>query len=157
MSQQVHFNESELILPAEVPRVLHDRCRITVPLRLQERRIYLYMEVKQSAAAQFLAWADVVAYKGGSPVGNFPAKLADFTGVTPGRSVSTLFNAGGSPVGDSLVLRLAQPFDPNVTSVVVQPLRVNGQFDQLAFSLNGLSGTNLTGFRAYLACLSTQY
>ena len=68
MSQQSHFIENEIILPAEVPAVLRDRLKVTVPISLAERRIYLYVEVAQSAAAEFLLWGTVIAKRGGSPV-----------------------------------------------------------------------------------------
>lgn len=159
MSQQSIFSEDEIILPATVPLQLRESLKLTLPLSLPERRLYLYVEVRQSAAAEFFMWGEVQLTKGNVPVGKFPAKLASFSGAPApvNKSVSTLFNAGGSPVGDSIVLTLAQPFDAAVTSVVIQPLRVNVECDKVVFSMEGLRGTNLTGFRAYLACNSTRY
>lgn len=152
-----HWTADEVIAAGVVPTLQNDALRLAVPLGLPERRIYLYLEVAQSVAAQFDLMAEVEAFNGGRPVARWPAHLADFTGVTRYKSVASLFNAGGSPVGDSCVLRLAAPFVATITSAVLQPLRVNGEFDEIKFSIRGLSGTNLTGWRAFLGCLSTRY
>jgi len=161
MSEQlVHWIDEEFVLPSgsNVPPVMHDRLRLAVPLSLQERRIYLYMEVCQDVTSPFLLNAEITLKNGGRPVGHLPAKIADFaSGPTQNKSVATLFSVGGAPVGDSCVLRLANPFVAAVTSVVIQPLRVNGAFDEISFTVRGLSGAGNTGFRAYLACLSTKY
>lgn len=156
MSQQVHWNEGEIILPAEVPRQ-GELIAFAVPIALMERRLYLYMEVAQSATAPFQLRAGVVGMKGGRPVAEIPANIADLSTTPQSRSVGTLFNAGGSPVGDSYVLRFAQPFVSGINSVTIQPLRINAEIDRLTFRVFGLTGQNLTGFRAFLGCLSTKY
>ena len=134
-----------------------DALNLSVPIKLPERRIYLYIEVAQSVAGAFRFDANVVGFAGGVPVASMPANMADFTGSSPNQSVATIFNAGGSPVGDSLVIRLAQPFVAAITSAVIQPVRINAEVDRLILSVRGLSGANITGWRAYLACLSTKF
>lgn len=138
-----------------------DALRISVPPQLQERRIYLYLEVKQSAAAEYQLDGKIYARYSAAPVAIFPAQIADFTTSAPpdtiNQSYASLLNAGGSPVGDSCVLRLAQPFNVSITSVVLQPLRFNGLIDEIVFSIDALRGSNLQGWRAFLGCLSTKY
>ena len=132
--------------------------KLQVPRWLPERRIYLYVEVGQSLAAGFRMDAVVVGLNAGRPIVELPANIADFTApVVATQSIATAFNAGGSPVGDSLVIRLATPFVAGVNSAVIQPVRINAEIDELHFSLRGLAGSNITGWRAYLACISTKF
>jgi hypothetical protein len=148
-----HFADTEIISPSAFS-VRKDLLRLPVPLQLTERRIYVYLEV--IVATTYVCEAKVVAYRAGRPVGEFPATIADFTGLTNiNQSVASLFNAGGSPVGDSLVLRLAGAFVSANQSIVIQPLRLNAEIDELRFGL--FSGAGPTGYRAYLACLSTRF
>lgn len=131
---------------------------VKVPLQLTERRIYLYTEVLQSASAPFRLKANVIPRVSGIPMGNgLPADLGDLTGATEGGDFRSLFNGGGSPVGDSLVLRFIAPFQSSVASVVLQPFRFNAAIDEVVFSVEEFTGANITNFRAYLAVISTQY
>lgn len=131
---------------------------VKVPLQLTERRIYLYTEVLQSASAAFRMKASVIPRVSGIPMGRgLPADLGDLTAATEGDDFSSLFNGGGSPVGDSLVLRFIVPFVAGVNSVVLQPFRFNAAIDELIFSIDEFTGTNITNFRAYLAVISTKY
>jgi hypothetical protein len=150
------FTEKELISAAALFSV-GPVFKLAVPAWLPERRIYLYLEAKLSAAAAYNIFFRIRVYYAGRPVGDFPARICDFTGQTPPQSVASIFNAGGSPVGDSLVLRLAQPFDATVTAVVIQPLRINAQIDEIELCVDGQGGATLTGARAYLGVLSTLY
>lgn len=131
---------------------------VKVPLQLTERRIYLYTEVLQSAATPFRMKANVIPRQSGIPMGSgLPADLGDLTGATEGDDFSSLFNGGGSPVGDSLVLRFINPFQASVPSVVLQPFRFNAAIDEVVFSIDEFTGANITNFRAYLAVISTKY
>jgi len=151
------FTEAEIISSTEL-KGKRDALKINVPRQLTERRIYTYLEVLQSSADEFRFVGKVIPKLEGKPIGNgLPANLADFTGATPGQSVASLFNAGGSPVGDSLVLRLAQPFVVGANSVTLQPFRINAEIDEIVFDLESLRGSNLTKWRVYLACVSTKY
>ena len=153
------FQFNEKISVAAVTTAISDlsAIQLAVPRWLPERRIYLYVEVGQSAAAGFRMDASVIGLNGGKPIISLPANIADFSGLTVNQSVATAFNAGGSPVGDSLVIRLANAFVAGVNSAVIQPVRINAEVDTLVFSLKSLSGTNITGWRAYLACISTKF
>ena len=149
------YQFKELILPnVLVSGPVFD---LAVPLWLPERRIYLYLEAALTAAAPFQLYTRIKTFLDGHPKGDFPAYIGDFTGQVVNQSVASMFNAGGSPVGDSLVLRLAQPFDVTVPSVVVQPLRINAAIDRLQLHIDARGGSTLAGFRAYLGVLSTQY
>jgi hypothetical protein len=151
------FREKISAVAVTTPISDPDSVRLAVPRWLPERRIYLYVEVGQSAAAGFRLDASVIGLNQGRPIIALPANIADFTALTANQSVATAFNAGGSPVGDSLVIRLANPFVAGVNSAVIQPVRINAEVDEITFSLRSLSGTNITGWRAYLACLSTKF
>jgi hypothetical protein len=151
------FREKISVAAVVTPISDTDAIRLAVPRWLPERRIYLYVEVGQSAAAGFRFDATVAGFNQGRPIIALPANIADFSGLTANQSVATAFNAGGSPVGDSLVVRLSNPFVPGVNSAVIQPVRVNAEIDEIILSLKNLSGTNITGWRAYLACLSTKF
>jgi len=155
-SQISDFQFNEKISYVTVSGILSDLNAITVavPRWLQERRIYLYIEVLTSSTFRFDA--NVLGYNNGKAIISLPASIADFP-VTANQSVATAFNAGGSPVGDSLVIRLAAPFVANINSAVIQPVRINGEIDNLVLSIKGLSGTGITAWRGYLACISTKF
>jgi hypothetical protein len=151
------FQKKEIISPASIPTKNGKLLEVDVPLSLPERRIYIYLETSPSSATACLIDAVVRAYRNGRPVGVFPCMVADFTAQSPNESSTNLFNSGGSPVGDSLVLKLAQPFDAAVVSVVIQPLRINAEVDKVALELSSVRGATVTGLRAFLGVLSTKY
>ena len=134
-------------------------CSINVPRGLVERRIYLYVEVTQSTPGPFILGGVVRLLNESTPVAIFPAAIGDFTGLTINQSIASILSGGGSPVGDSLVVRLAQPF--SVPAITLQPLRVNAECNRIEFGFESVyhdSGTfPITGWRAFLACLSTKY
>src|SRR5207237_3183145 len=124
------------------------------------RRVYLYLEVKQSSAASYIMSMVLEGYFDHHLVAKFPATIGDIAALTTNQSIGSLLNGGGSPVGDSYVLRLNNPFDTSasgIQSAVLQPLRFNAELNRLSLKLTGASGANLTGWRAFLACLSTRY
>lgn len=150
----------EVVRPSEVPRRMSGVLEMDVPFHLTERRVFAYVEVKQSAAASYIFSAEIDCKFNGAVVGRLPLVIGDITALTTNQSLPCLFNAGGSPVGDTLVLRLNNPFDTTATgiqSAVLQPLRFNAEINKLVFNINGAEGANLVGWRAYLACLSTRY
>lgn len=149
------YGEDELILPARLPS-LGTLCAFAIPRNLTERRIYLFLDLISGAGVAWNLDSTVVLEDSGRIVAELPARVSDFTGVVPNQSRGTLFNAGGSPVGDSLVLKIAQPFDVALPSVVIQPTRINCVATKIYVRLNRLDGNAVTGFRSYLACLSTE-
>ena len=131
---------------------------IPVPIYLPERRIFLYQEVQQSGTASFAMNGVIETFLGGQPKGKYPARLADISAdSSANQSIPTLFNGGGSPVGDSLVVELCQPFTVDTQAVTLQPLRINAQIDLIRFRLVSIAGSSLLGWRVYLAALCTKY
>ena len=157
MSAISEFHRQEIISPTNTPwvgTILSTPCNPN----LTERRIYLYVEVKQSGGGAFSLLGNVSIHNNNTLIGTFPASIADFTLLTPTQSVESICNGGGSPVGDSIVLRLAQQF--TVPSVTIQPLRVNGEIDEVRYNITSVyapSASAVVGFRAYLGILSTRY
>ncbi len=157
MSQVSIWQPKERVESALVPQpgVALD---LNVFYPLLERRIYLYLEVAStSPAAGYILEAKIIASKNGTPVATYPASIADFTGLSVVPGVGSLFNAGGSPVGDCYTHRLGTLTNSTVTSAVLQPLRVNMDIDHLQLKFDGFFGTTITGWRAFLGCLSTKY
>lgn len=152
------FEETEYIDIANPPFVNQQPTgSLSVPIWLPERRIYFYLEAQLSVAGAFSLFMGLKLLHQGQLVGILPCKLADFTALTPNQSVSRLFNSGGSPVGDSAVLTLAQPFTSTITTVTVQPLRVNATIDKIVPQVMGVSKGVMTGWRYWLGVLSTAY
>jgi len=150
--------KKELLEPTTPPIVRRDVIKLSVARSLQERRIYLYLEVLLSAGSAYLLECNVVLKRQGNIIGRIPATIADFTNQTPNQSVESYFNSGGSPVGDSMSIRLAQPFT-STKSVVVQPIRVNAEVDEVTLDVVNViafGNTVFTGWRAFLACLSAK-
>lgn len=156
-----HWVDKELIKATEKPASARNVLEISVAEQLPERRIFAYIEVKgpNGTTDQWILTAEIVAFKNGVPVGVFPVAFGKIDTSTLNASLPSLLNAGGSVVGDSLVLRLANPFDATngPFTATMQPLRINAEIDKLALSLTGSSGASITGWRGYLACLSTKF
>jgi hypothetical protein len=154
------FTSDELVRPSEIP-TSGKALEIDVPFSLTERRVYTYIEVKQSpSAATYIIAFEILATFDGHIVGKFPLIIGDIASLTTNKSLPSLFNAGGSPVGDSLVIRLNNPFDTSSTGIqaaVLQPLRFNGECNKLTLRLLAANGANVIGWRAYFACLSTRF
>lgn len=128
---------------------------VSVDTNLTERRIYLFVDT--ISTGDFILLASVLAKDNqGNVIADFDASLYNNpNGTLPlQRSVGSLFSAGGSAVGDSYVLDLAQPFSSALPQVVLQPLRVNLSIATLSFRIDGVVGL-ISGFRAWLGCLST--
>lgn len=129
---------------------------VVVPAGNMERRIYLFVDTKSTD--DFIMEAVVTIWKSGSQIGEFPAGLCSFANGTiqAAQPVLNFFATGGSAVGDSLVLQLNAPYDATLPTVVCQPLRINADIDRVKFDVPDFAG-KLTGYRAALCCLSTQY
>jgi len=157
-----HYADDEKILPSSKPNI-GPLFRINTARQLPERRIYSYLEVKgpNGTTDQWALFAEIKAKLNGVPAGAFPVCIGNIQTTTTGqnKSLPSLFNAGGSAVGDSLAIRIANPFDttngPFVA--VIQPLRINAEIDELEFNVLSFWGSTIVGYRAYLACLSTRY
>lgn len=156
--QSSEWKDTEVIQqtnPVWGPSVL----KLPVPISKTERRIYLYAEV---IAGSY--WWLTLTLEGRTSSGetkfSIPSSLASIgTATAPwggmNKSVPSLLNGGGAPVGDSLVLQLANPWAVDTVSAVCQPLRMNAEVDELVLIAAPELGSVITGFRAYLGCLSS--
>lgn len=129
---------------------------IPVSLALTERRIFAYVEIAQAAPSAYELYGTVELVNSSRSVGVFPLEFSGNAGTNPNKSLCCAFNAGGSPVGDSWVLRLASAFDVNFPSIVLQPLRLTGEIDRIKLTVNRVIGA-YTGIRTFIACISTKY
>ena len=120
------FMDGEVILPSSTA-ALPDAIKLSVPSQMSERRIYLYVEVKMSTTNWFNLDGEIVCKSNGSPVVKLPARIADMnTGAPPSfnKSVASLLNAGGSVVGDSLTVQLANRFSASSSVAIIQPIQI---------------------------------
>jgi hypothetical protein len=152
-----HWVDAENISASAIDASNKEFVAIDVPIQLPERRIYLFLSVNPTTATGFVLSAKIRAYMGRTLVGEFPASLADLTGVGINRSLSCLFNGAGSPVGDSLVLTVASPFTGGTVNPVLQPFRLNAEIDHISWDLDFSIAGSATGYRAYLGCCSTKF
>lgn len=158
------FQYKELYFNAVVPQKGTSVINLSVPLSLVDRRIYFYAEAQLNNTNEpFAIIFEVVLYNGGQIVAKFPAEIGiqAFATYYP-RSLMNAFNAGGSPVGDCLVI---QPYHGFTTATslaqILQPLRISNQIDRVTLNINDVydstgGGGNLTGYRCFLGCISEQ-
>lgn len=125
---------------------------------LPDRRIYFLFDTKTSAAGAVILEAHIELFLKGRPAGRFPANIASLNGGTAARGFPTLFQAGGIVVQNSLWLVLPIATDLGVASIALQALQLNGEIDQIKFTIQSLSdaGNVVTGYYAFLGCLSTK-
>ncbi|HUD75540.1 MAG TPA: hypothetical protein VMQ76_10740 [Terracidiphilus sp.] len=135
--------------------------QLRVNVSLTERRIYCYLSVKLSSAAWYRVEASVQAFRLGRLVADLPCVLVPaIAGLTDGSSSFSLFANGGTAVGDTLTMFVANPFDNSAVggsydkTVALQPMRINGEIDELRLKISRIQGAGVTGIRAALACLS---
>jgi hypothetical protein len=146
-----HVLSQEAISPTQVvikPGVV----RIPVERNAPYRRIYLFVDTKSTG--DFVFYGAVRCLLNGQTVMELPAGLCALTTLVPNQSIVNCFSAGGSAVGDSIVLQLAQPFTAGIPNVVLQPLRMTLDIDAIEFDILSAAGL-LSGFRVWLGCIST--
>lgn len=156
-----NFARDQRVKAAEVPSAQRNTIIIDVAEQLNERRIYAYMEVKgpNGTTDQWILTAEIALYRNGQVVGVLPLAFGKIDTSTVNADLPSLFNAGGSVVGDSLVIRLSNPFDTTngPFTATLQPFRLNAEIDKIALSILSFSGASVVGWRAYLACVSTKF
>ena len=161
MSAISQFADLEIIKASQYPTPQPGVLSLGVAEQLTERRVYAYMEVKgpNGTTDQWIVGAEIKCYNNGVADAVFPLAFGNINSSTLNKSLPSLFNAGGSAVGDSLAIRIANPFDTTNGPfiAVIQPFRFNGKVDRIDLNILSASGASITGFRAYLACVSTEY
>lgn len=131
---------------------------LRISASLTDRRIYLFFDTKTTGAGVVVIESHVEYSLGDEIRGIIPCTIADFNGNNFNQSYASLLNSGGTPVGDSLVLVVGQQLDAGVAEPVIQPLRINGQFDKLSFIIDTVRDDSnvLSGYHIYLACFSSK-
>lgn len=142
----------ERVYKTTAPQV-NDTFSIQIPPDLRERRLYTYLET--IATGQNWLKAIVTLKYLGQPLAKIPVEVGTISTQTQGRSLWSFLNFGGSAVGDCLVYTLFTPFVPGTNQVTIQPLRLNGTFDEMEYRTDEISTGN-TGWRAMIACVSAQ-
>lgn len=156
MSAQSKLEFAEIISPLAVA-LNPNAAKLSVTQNLTERRIYLYIEVIQAVAdATFSMKNSVICKLNGKPVATLPADIGILSPTSENKSLVSMFAAGGSPVGDSLIVQLAAPFSATTINAVIQPYRINVECDEIVFAFENKSG-DITGYRAFLAAQSTRF
>lgn len=156
------FQAKEILLPSTLPSPTAGIIELNVPLMLTDRRIYMYAEVNSGInSVPFYMLMNVQLNSQGKPVATFPAEIGNLTGpkATP-RTLVNCFNAGGSAVGDCIVIQPVSGFTTaTAQGQILQPLRIDNKIDRVLLNItdfNQFGVSNITGFRLYLACISMQ-
>src|SRR5574341_572290 len=136
-----HFTQGEIIRPALLPLAEKNVITLDIPIQLVNRNIYLYLEAKFTTASYYIVACEVEALLYGTPRGRFPCVIADVSTGAPtlNRSLPSVLNGGGSAVGNSLALKIVQPFTVNTEEAVLQPFQITAEIDQLRLHCDGSS------------------
>lgn len=125
---------------------------------MTERRLYAFLDTKTSAAGVVIIEATIQGRRDGQVVFEVPCGIADYNGVDYTDAEDSLVNAGGTPVGDSLVIVVPKQLDTLQAQVVMQPFRLNAQINELALMIKTVTdlGDKLTGYYFFIGIFSAQ-
>lgn len=153
---QTHVAKNEIIFTTRGPKA-GDQVEINPMGGLPERRIYLWFDVQTSAANMFKVELEVQLFKEGNLVGVLPADVGNNFAFPQPKTLASLVNAGGTPVGDCMLLQLAVKLNAGINQAVCQPFRINADINRLRLVVNKVEDPTgvLTQFHAFLGCVST--
>jgi hypothetical protein len=138
-----------------------DILKISVNRNLQKRKIYCWIWADTSNTQDFWAKATLNFYNQFSQIGSLPISIGvSFGANAPMKaSLPTVCTSGGASVGDCIGIYVASPVNNQPSAVVIQPLYLYGEIDEVRFSLidvRNISTTAGYGVRAWLGVMSSQ-
>ena len=124
---------------------------------LTRRKIYGWLWADVSDTTNFWVIGSILFTANNSPSGKLSIATASGTNVLSAlsASLSSVLVSGGIAVQDSIGLFIAKPTGSEPSSVILQPLYCDGEFDQMALNID-LVGPNVTNIRAWLGIISGQ-
>jgi hypothetical protein len=127
-----------------------------VAKQLRRRKIYGWIFVADSNTSDYFVLAQVNFSKNNTNVGKLPLAIGNQTATSSLLQTSfvTVFITGGNSVQDCIGLYVTNPVNGQPSSVVLQPLYIYGEFDEISVDI--LQTRNITDCRIFLACLSSQ-
>ncbi len=123
---------------------------LQVPANMTSRKIYAWLYCANSSSNYYVT-GTISFYKGSSFLGSLPLSIGG--GTFGNASLVAVCTSNGQNVQDCLGVCVANPTGSQPTSLVLQPLYINGQFDIVTFNITGVLG--ITSIRALLACISS--
>lgn len=156
MSALAEWKLDEVVAAAETNKKL-EAVVLKVAPGLTERRIYLYASAKRGTNSDWYRLdLEVVLRRNGTPIATLPATVANHSGNQPSKSTATAFLGGGSPIQESIQVTIANPFGIDPNSVVLQPMKISAEADEVVLNMTGYTGNSPQGWRAIIGCLSTR-
>jgi hypothetical protein len=144
-----------------VQRPKSDAIKLALPINLLRRKVYAWIWADVTNASDFWAKGSIQFYKNNSRIGSMPIAVANGTSISaPGTSsIPTVCTSGGIGGTDTIGLYIANPQGSQPASVILQPLYLYGQVDEVRFNLDevrNISTTSGLGVRCWLAVISSQ-
>ena len=130
---------------------------LTVPLDLKRRKIYAWLYVKPSNAADYFCDCRLNFFFGTSPMGFLPLRVGISDGTANSsvqNSLVSAFTTQGTANADSLGIYVGNQNGTEPASLSLQPLYVFGAFDRVVLECKDLR--NVTYFRTFAAVISSQ-
>jgi hypothetical protein len=155
--QTFDFQSKEINQASTVPTKTGGAIVITPSSPLRTRKFYFYSEANlASQSANFIIRQFISFYYGGEFQGRIPCDIGTITSSTTNKSLECAFSAGGT-VGENSILYTPQQGYITATKTVqiLQPVLITAQIDRAQLDIEDVVGASITGYRAYLACLST--
>ena len=122
---------------------------------LPNRKLYGWIWAANSAT-DFYAKAEFAFYSHNSLAGRLPFAVAnsDVASSKMSQSVPTVCVVQAGAVQDSLALYISNPLAAQPVSVILQPLYIYGEFDEIRISLTEI--LNVTNVRLWAGCISSK-
>jgi len=138
-----------------------DLIKLPVNRNLTRRKIYGWIWADTTNSADFWAKGEIRFYSLASQIGSLPLQIGSGSGLNAGlkSSLPTVCTTGGAAFADCIGLYVANPVNSQPSAVTLQPLYINGEIDEIRFSLTDVRNISTTagqGVRAWLGVISSQ-
>lgn len=136
-------------------KVSQDIIKLDVTRTLFNRKLYGWIWAANSAADYYLK-AEFAFFANGNLAGKLPLAVANASvgGTVFAQSIATVCITQSTAVQDSIGIFPTNPAAGQPASLVLQPLYISGEFDQIRVSV--LDAKNVTTWRVYAAVISSK-
>lgn len=122
-----------------------------VPSQTKSRKIYAWIWAHNTGTDYFVKGL-INFYSSQSFMGSLPVGIGG--GNLGNMSIASVCTTNGSNVQDCLGIFLANPTGTQPSSLILQPLYIQGEFDRITFSIRETLAVD--NIRCLLACVSSQ-
>jgi hypothetical protein len=130
--------------------VCNNAIDISVPYSMASRKLYAWLWA-QNSGTNWWVKGSINFWRQQSALGSLPLSIGG--GSFGAQSLVTVCTSNGQNVQDCLGVYVANQTGSQPSSLVLQPLYINGAFDRITFSVS--DANSVSAIRALIACVSS--